>query len=92
MVVRKSDNGKRLVLQVVNTSDKPVAAEVALAGFTPTESTARREELTGPLNGCNTREQPEQIRPASRAWSHGLRGGRLTVTFVPHSFTIVELR
>ena len=92
VVVRKSDDDKRLVLQAVNTCDKPVVAKVAVIGFMPAESTARREELTGPLDGCNTLEQPEQIRPANWAWSHGLRGGRMEVTFTPQSFTIIELK
>ena len=92
VVARKSDDGQRLVLQVVNTCDKPVAAEVALAGFTPAESTARRKELAGPLDGCNTLEQPERVRPASRAWPHGLRRGRLQATFAAQSFAVIELK
>jgi len=58
---KRSEDGARLQLQVVNPSDKPVTATIRLAGFTPAQPIAKIIELAGPLDGKNSAEKLEAV-------------------------------
>jgi hypothetical protein len=83
----RSEDGKTLVLRVVNTADRAVAARLALGGFTATKPTAVVEELSGAGDAVNTATEPRRITPRSRQWRHGLGGKGALYTFPARSFT-----
>ena len=51
---KRSEDGKTLVLQVVNIGDKPVSAAIRVSGFVPSRPVAMVEELAGALETVNT--------------------------------------
>lgn len=85
----RSENGKTLVLRVVNSGDAPITAGLSLAGFIPSKPTASVEELAGPMNAVNTAAEPRRIIPKTREWRHELGKGASTYTFPPGSFTVL---
>ena len=87
---QRSDDGKTLVLQVVNLGDKPVSAAIHIAGFTPARPTAAVEELAAPLDATNTAQEPERVIPIQNEWQHDFAHGAVNRTFQPHSFTIIK--
>jgi hypothetical protein len=87
---KTSQDGKTLVLQVVNLGNDPTTATLMLNGFTPRKRTARVEVLAGPLDARNTTDNPERIKPNSTEWKHGLEGGRATFGFPANSFTVIR--
>src|SRR5439155_8336972 len=84
----KSDDGKTLVLQVVNADANEVTLPLKLSGFTPATRLARIQTLSGPLNASNSAANPDFIKPTCIEWKHRLEHGETTVTFAPHSFTV----
>jgi alpha-L-arabinofuranosidase len=78
------------VLQVVNASDREVAALIELVGFTPAQPAAQVEELAAPLDAVNTAAEPRRVAPRTFTWRHDAEGGALRRTFPPHSFTVVR--
>ena len=86
----RSNDGRLLALRVVNPSPAPVAAQIRLTGFTPTEPDAQIEQLAGSPDDFNTREQPEKIKPVRHAWPHQIHDGRTHYTFPAHSFTVIK--
>jgi hypothetical protein len=90
--VKRSEDNKTVVLQVVNISDQPTTATINLAGFIPSLSVAKVETLAGPLDARNTADQPEIIKPSSTEWKHGLKDGVTTYTFLANSFTVIKFK
>jgi Domain of Unknown Function (DUF1080)/Alpha-L-arabinofuranosidase C-terminal domain len=87
----RSDDGKTLVLQVVNASANEVTLPLKISGFIPATRFARVQTLSGPLDARNTAANPDSIKPTIVEWKHGLGDGETRVTFVGHSFTIIQL-
>jgi hypothetical protein len=87
---KRSADGRTLVLQVVNPTDKPVPAQIHLDGFVPRKPVAQVTELAGPLAARNTAEQPNTIVPQSRPWPHGLKEGSAGYTFPPCSVNVLR--
>jgi hypothetical protein len=87
----KTPDGKSLVLRIVNVTDQPVEAEIAVQGWQPTDPNADIEELTGNLEDYNTLEQPLLIAPSLSRQPHQMKQGLLVRTLPPHSFTILRL-
>jgi hypothetical protein len=85
----RSEDGKALVLRVVNPASRPVAARLQLAGFTPEKAVAAVEELAAPPDAVNTAEQPRRIQPATRTWTRDLHGGAASYMFPPNSLTVL---
>jgi hypothetical protein len=83
----RSEDGKTLVLRVVNVGDKPIAADLAFAGFTPAKPTASVEELAGAMDERNSAKEPRRIVPKVREWRHESRA----YTFPAGSFTVMSL-
>lgn len=90
----RSEDGKQLVLQVVNAGAEPRPSRIDLVGFTPSKPLATVEELAGPLEAVNTADEPERITPRRAEWRHDIKsggGGGATYVFPPHSFTVIRL-
>jgi hypothetical protein len=86
----RSEDGKVLVLQVVNVGDRPQFATVEFEGFAPTKKSAAVEELSGPLDAANTTEAPQRIVPKTEDWEHGFAKKQVNRTFPPLSFTVIR--
>jgi alpha-L-arabinofuranosidase len=89
-VATRSDDGKTLVLQVVNVMNQEVTAQIHLAGFGPDKSVAQAMELSGTFEAVNTAANSDQIVPKQSQWQHGLKLGQTTRVFPPHSFTVLR--
>jgi alpha-L-arabinofuranosidase len=87
---KRSADGKALVLQVVNTNDRPVTAALELAGFVPEKAIAHVEELVGELDAVNTATMPGNICPTMKQWPHGIADGSLRYKFPALSFSILR--
>jgi len=89
-VATRSEDGQSLVLQVVNTMDKEVAANIQLAGFVPRQPVAQVLELSGSLEVANTAAEPKKIAPQPSEWQHGIKDAQTTRVFPPNSFTVLR--
>ena len=89
--VKRSADGKTLMVQVVNLSDKPQTTRIRLSGFVPGKPVAQVTELAGALDAANTADQPDAILPKSSEWTHAFADGATSYTFPPHSFTLIHL-
>jgi hypothetical protein len=87
---KRSEDGKTLVLQVVNPTDQAVRTRVHIAGFIPRDPVARVTELAGALDAGNTATNPESCASRLSQWAHGIQGGDTVRTFPPYSFTVVR--
>src|SRR5262249_20368214 len=87
---KRSEDGKMLVVQVVNWDAAPRPVRIEVAGFSPTRPAAQVEQLAGPLDAVNTAEQPERITPKQFDWRHGMKDGAAQIMIPPHSFTILR--
>ena len=85
----RSQDGRTLVLQVVNAGEQEVAAVIRVDGFKPSKRAATVEELTGPLDARNTAESPARITPRSEQWRLASPDGPLRRVFPPRSFTVL---
>jgi hypothetical protein len=86
----KSEDGKTLILQVVNANANEVTLPLKISGFIPATRSARVQTLSGALDARNTAANPDSIKPTIVQWKHGLEHGETTVTFAAHSFTIIR--
>jgi hypothetical protein len=86
-----SEDGKIVVFQVVNTSDEPRSATIAIEGFSPSKPLAQVETLAGPLDARNTADEPDRIVPKASEWPHDWTDGGARYSFEPRSFTILML-
>jgi len=89
-VATRSEDGRTLVLSVVNTGDEPVTASIRLEGFTPSRLAAEVEELAGLLDATNTAAEPDHIVPTMREWTHNLSTGVSQLTLAARSFTVAR--
>jgi hypothetical protein len=87
---KRSEDGKALVLQVVNPSDKAMMAQVRLAGFVPRQPHAQVTELSGPPDAVNNADKTDAVVPKESGWEHGIKEGTASHTFPPHSFTVIR--
>ncbi len=89
VTAKRSEDGKTLVMQVVNAGEQPRNVSLNLDGFTPSRPTARVEELCGSLHARNTALWPNRIVTRETRWNHGLTSGKTSYAFPPHSFTVI---
>jgi Alpha-L-arabinofuranosidase C-terminal domain len=87
---KRSDDGKTLVLQVVNPSAAPVTATIKLEGFRPVKSVVQVEVLAGALDDYNTARDPTRIRPLDTDWQPDFKDGKAAYTFPANSFTVLR--
>ena len=90
VLAKRSDDGKTLVLLVVNPGEKEVVTQIKLAGFAPEKAVARVTTLSGPLDAVNTARNPDAVIPRQSAWNHELKDGKTSYIFSPHSFTVIR--
>lgn len=86
---KRSEDGRTLVLQVVNTNDTPISARLELKDFVAVKSTAHIEELAAALNAVNT-VTTKTVQPISKQWTHNLASGTAKYTFPAMSFTVLR--
>ncbi len=80
----RSENGKTLVVHIVNPSAEEKAVEIKPFGLS-TIDTVKGISLYGELNGENTPEEPEKIVPRD------LRLTSPSATLAPYSYTVIEI-
>jgi hypothetical protein len=85
-----SKDGKTLVLQAVNPTDRSVPAEIRLSGYEPGKNEAVVSELSGPLLARNTAARPRAVVPQEQRWAHGLKAGKASYSFGPRSVTVIR--
>jgi alpha-L-arabinofuranosidase len=90
VTVKRSEDGKTLVLQAVNIGDKPIEAKLQIAGFSPGKETAQVTELSGPMEAVNTAENPKTITPKQIEWKHKFKDGATSYSFPPRSFSVMR--
>ena len=88
----RSEDGKTLTVQVVNTGKVPLSARIALDGFVPGKPIARATVLQGDWDDINTPQQPDRIKPSEGDWRHEFKDGAVNHTFPPYSFTVLRFR
>lgn len=87
---KRSEDGRALVLQVVNSGGAAVGAEIHLAGFEPGRNEVQVNELSGPLDAVNAADRPDAIVPRRGPWSRQIGDQDAPYTFPPHSFTVMR--
>ncbi len=87
----KSEDGKTLMLQVVNVGEKSLTLPLKISGFTPAKPVAQVLTLEGSLDASNTASSSVAIKPVASEWKHDMKGGETTMTFPAHSFTLIRL-
>ena len=91
-VATRSDDGKTVVVQVVNPMNKAVTATIHLAGFVPAKPAALSIELSGPLDAMNTAVNPDTIIPKQTQWQHAIENSQTVRIFPPYSFTVLRFQ
>ena len=87
----KSQDGKTLVLQIVNVGDKAITLPLEITGFVPATTSANVVTLESALDNNNTADAPEKIKPVVSIWKHELLKGPSMVTLPADSFSIIRL-
>ena len=84
---RTTEDGKGIVLQVVNDTSEAVETAIRIAGIElgPAKPTAV-VELSGPPEAVNTAEQPDRVLPKTSVWENWT--GVARYTFPKHSVTL----
>lgn len=88
---KRSDDGRALVLQVVNPGDAPREVAIEVDHFAPTSPVAAVEQLAAPLDAVNTADSPDRVAPTRSEWRPGWAAGRAAYTFPPRSVTLIRL-
>jgi alpha-L-arabinofuranosidase len=86
----RSEDGKTVVLRVVNLDENPRSARIHIDGFLPSKPLAVAEELVAPLQAANTAAAPERVKPGRVEWRHRMKDGEARYQFAPHSFTMLR--
>jgi hypothetical protein len=89
---KRDQRSSRLVIQIVNISDRPVPASLALYGFSPKKRVAEVEELAAPLQAANTTAVPDRVKPRRFDWRHALQAGSAAYTVPPHSVSVIRFQ
>lgn len=92
LTAKRSEDGKTLVLQVVNPAETSARVTLQLEGFVPTQPTAEVEELSAGYKVRNTALWPQRVKPGQTHWQHGLKNGVANYEFPPQSFTVMEFK
>lgn len=85
-----SEDGRALVLKVVNTGEHAQPVTIQLGGFMPRNTTARVTELAAPLHATNTADAPERVKPHAFDWRHPAGEQGSIFELAPRSFTVIR--
>jgi len=91
VISRRSEDGKKLSLQIVNLEDSAIDALVELKDFTPSYPAAKAIQISGDLDAVNTPENPNQFIPREEEYSLESSDGGFIFQFPPNSFTILRI-
>ncbi len=83
----KSEDGKTLVLTVVNAGTE-TAASLNLAGFTPHRTAAKVQILAAPLDARNAAVAPDSVKPSLTEWPYS--AANTLWKFPSHSVTVIR--
>lgn len=86
---QSSQDGKTLVLKVVNSNSSSKPTAINLAGFSPTNSIATVKVLSASLDAANTAENLFAIKPVQTNWAYHLTNDTVNYTFAPNSVTTI---
>lgn len=86
-----SDDGRSMVVNVVNASDKAVSAEIQLNRFTPKRDEASVTTLSGLLETANTEKAMDRIVPKASTWKFGALKSGAKYNFEPWSVTVIVI-
>jgi len=87
-----SQNGKELVLEVVNLGEKVASTSILLHGYSPAHLVADSEELTGLLDESNTAMTTHKIQPIQKQWQPNFNNGETKYDFQPYSITVLKFK
>ena len=87
---RLSEDGRALVLSIVNPTDQTLDSVIHLAGFTPPGTPARVTEMTAALTAKNTAADPNRVQPRTREWTPAFKDGSVRYTVSPWSVTVIR--
>jgi hypothetical protein len=87
---KRSDDGKTLVVQVVNAGAKPIPAAIKLNGFGARHPLVHVMVLNGSLEDRNTAGDPTRIQPVETDWQPDIEEGKTVYTFPAYSFTVLR--
>ena len=87
----RSEDGKTVVLRLVNPTDRPISTSLHLDHFVPAKPTATRWELSGARDAQNTAGEPTSIVPRESMWTHQFSNGVAACELPPRSFTVLRL-
>lgn len=85
----RAQDGRTLVLNVVNVGAAPATAAVSLKGFEGVKTSAEAWTLAGDLQAVNLPTGPEAIR--SRRDALKIHGPSFSYTFPAHSYVVLRL-
>ncbi|MEO7717366.1 MAG: family 16 glycoside hydrolase [Capsulimonas sp.] len=86
----RSDDGKTLILSVVNVGAAPKPASISLSGFDGVKTPSEVWTLAGDLNAVNPPDGPEVVRTQQNKLDAA--GAAFDYTFPAHSFVVVRLK
>jgi hypothetical protein len=87
-----SQDGRQLVLKVVNLNSAPESAVISLFDFVPTNSLATVEVLSAPLTATNTAQVPLGVAPVTTIWPHNYSNNFVLYTFASNSVTTMSFQ
>ncbi len=93
VTAKRSEDGRTMVLSVVNTAPHPVETRIQFAGYSPQATTAQITTLTGGLEEINTPDQTRRIAPGQTVCplSKDADSTKIACTFGANSFTILRM-
>jgi len=84
---QRGQDGKTLVLKIVNLNSSPKAAAIHLTGFSLTNPTAVVKVLSASLEAANTAQNPLAVEPVQTDWQYQSSNNTVNYTFAPNSVT-----
>ena len=90
VTARVSDDGRVLVLQVVNSENRPVSTRLNITGYDLSGRVVKISQISGDLGEHNQETDPDRIVPADRVWYPEFDAAGTTYVFPPQSFSILR--
>jgi hypothetical protein len=87
-----SQDGKTLVLKVVNLGGKVASASIRIHGYSLAHTAADVEELSGFLDEANTATMTRQIQPIQKHWQPIINNDEAKYDFQPRSITVLKFK
>jgi hypothetical protein len=85
------EDGRAIVLRVVNSGPSPIPCEIRLDNFSPSKAEAGVLQLSAAPDTFNAADAPDRVKPRNSQWKHELKSGTARYTFPPTSFTVIRI-